>query len=547
MPNIQLKEALADCKSPLVMVTLSAGEVASRRTELRAFTDGDLTTVTNATSMFSMIDGSALTLIKNTNPREVANAEFDSLDDLVTMKSSESEQLIGVDPDLAFAIAGEKVFCPITGKENATMEYIDVSENAADGEDAEEVIIDASEEDDEEDMGDIDDSAMNGDDSVRAVEEQEGTGSDEPDEVIIDDETDDGDSDEDDEVLDVASFGTKARKILPKSAIRVSIYETAEATDPVVDGSLVSVVNDDTFVVSDDKGSNFTVKATDVSDGDTSVKIVGTPSSVESATVKVTIAETVDPEIAGIRLVNLAHESNSEIAVFIGGSHIGTLHRSRASEKAAELYNNGNALFQAFKPTLKQHYHEQASSELAKFGYVPNTVDVKVGDLFERRLAHEVAKVTTKAETASAERVGDMTSNLELAFMGLNKGLLKGDNDLVVAIASAFRRAGVVKPEREARKLLALNSKGYVRSAVEHAKIFSTKTPDYLNGMTQTLANADFVVSESEVEKETVISTAMDPGTKTVAPQEEKQTEIAGFISPKTPEQGNKYNYLFRH
>ena len=107
MPNIQLKEALADCKSPLVMVTLSAGEVASRRTELRAFTDGDLTTVTNATSMFSMIDGSALTLIKNTDPREVANAEFDSLDDLVTMKSSESEQLIGVDHDLAFAIAGE--------------------------------------------------------------------------------------------------------------------------------------------------------------------------------------------------------------------------------------------------------------------------------------------------------------------------------------------------------------------------------------------------------------------------------------------------------
>lgn len=543
MPNIQLKEALADCKNPLVMVTLSAGEVASRRTELRAFTDGDITTVTNASKMYSMIDGSELSAIKNTNPRELANEEFDTLDELVTMKSSESDQLIGVDPDVAFAIVGETVFCPITGKENATISYFDAeeenpaSEKAADGEDAEEIILDSSEDDDS--AGDIDDSDMEAD--VIEVEEPEDTGSDEPDEVIIEDD----DSDEGDDSIDLASFGTKARKILPKSAIRVSVYETADAAEPVVDGNLVNVINNDTFVVSDDKGSNFTVKATDISDGESSVKLVGTANSVESATVKVSVAETVDPEISAVRLVNLSDNSNSELAVFVGGAHIGTLYRNRASEKAAALFNNGTQLFQAFKPTLLQNYAEQASAELAKFGYVPTTVEVQVGELFQRRLDREVAKVTVKAETASADRIGDMMSNLELAFVGLNKGLLKGENDLAVAIASTLRRAGVVNPERSARHLLAHNSKGYIRSALEHAKIFNGKSAEYLNGMTQTLANADFVVNETEVEnKETVISTLMDPGVK--VKQEEPVSETAGFVAPKKQIPDNRYMRLFR-
>lgn len=532
MPNDLLKATIAECESPMVMVMLNEGEVASRRTELRAYTDGTFTTVTNVSKLYSMVDGSELALVENASSREVANDEFDTLDELVTMKSSKSDQLIGVDPDLAFAIAGEEVYCPITGKEKATLSYVDL-EKAVDGEESDEVkIMEVTEE--PEEIEEIDDTAI----------------------IDDSDDSDDSDNDDDDvedeetfseegydEPLDLASFALRARKILPKAAIRISVYESAEATTPVVNGNLANVVNDDTFVVVDDKGSNFTVKATDVSDGDNAVKIVGTASSVESATVKVTVAETANPEIAAIRLVNLSGESNSEIAVFVGDKHIGTMYRSKASEKASELFNTGTALFQAFKPTLLQHYTEQASSELAKFGYVANTLEIQVGDLFQRRLQREVASAEAKAEIAASEKINDMAANFELAFIGLNKGLLKGDNDLVVAIANDLRRAGVVKPERRARELLARNSKGYVRSALEHAKILSSKSADYLNGLSATLANADFVVSDTEENPVNVISTSLLTPEKPADPA--PIAEVSNF-KPQTAKSPNRYEHLFK-
>lgn len=541
MPNDLLKEALTECASPLVMVVLSKGEVASRRTELRAFTDGTYTTVSNVPKLYSMVDGSELALVKDTASREIANDEFDSLNELVTMKSSESDQIIGVDSDLAFSIAGEEVFCPLTGKEKATLSYIDNAEKAVDGEDGDAVKIE-TEEVTEEEIDGIDDTSLSSDDSE---DESDGDTDDDyegGDDFSVDDE-DEEDSEDDEAILDLASFSAKARKILPKTSIRVAVYESAEAVDPVVDGNVVNVVSDDTYVVADDTGSNFTVKATDVSDGESAVKLVGKASSVESATVKVTIAETTNPEISAVRLVNLSGEGNSEIAVFVGGSHIGTLHRSKASEKASELFSNGTALFQAFKPTLLKHYAEQASAELAKFGYVANTLEVQVGDLFQRRLQREVAAANNKAEVAASEKINDMAANFELAFMGLNKGLLKGENDLVVAIASELRRAGVVKPERRARELLARNSKNYIRSALEHAKVYSTKSSEYLNGLTVTLANADFVVNETEENPANVVSTALLTPEKTEAAP---QVEVSGFNSQKE-KPANRYTHLFQN
>lgn len=542
MPNDLLKEALTECASPLVMVVLSKGEVASRRTELRAFTDGTYTTVSNVPKLYSMVDGSELALVKDTASREIANDEFDSLNELVTMKSSESDQIIGVDSDLAFSIAGEEVFCPLTGKEKATLSYIDNAEKAVDGEDGDAVKIIETEEVTEEEIDGIDDTSLSSDDDDSDNESEDDDSDDDDDDFSVDDE-DEEDSEDDESVLDLASFSAKARKILPKTAIRVAVYESAEAVDPVVDGNVVNVVSDDTYVVADDTGSNFTVKATDVSDGESAVKLVGKASSVESATVKVTIAETTNPEVSAVRLINLSGEGNSEIAVFVGGSHIGTLHRSKASEKASELFSNGTALFQAFKPTLLKHYAEQASAELAKFGYVANTLEVQVGDLFQRRLQREVAAANNKAEVAASEKVNDMAANFELAFMGLNKGLLKGENDLVVAIASELRRAGVVKPERRARELLARNSKNYIRSALEHAKVYSTKSSEYLNGLTVTLANADFVVSETEENPANVVSTALLTPEKT---EDTPQVEVSGFNSQKE-KPANRYTHLFQN
>jgi len=558
MPNFrEIQEAIKDgCKSPLVMVALSRGEVAAKRTELQAFTDGaGYFMVSNLPKLHSLFGGSLLSPVENASKKELAGEEFQSLDELVTMKSNPLDgtdvpQLIGVDADLAFVLAGEEINCPITGR-LTKMEYH--GEIAVDGESGQEALGKTDDEEDEEEISDVDlsDSEGNSDDSSEDDMSSDPSSDDEDSDNVEDDtsddeieeEVDEGDlkDDEEDENMELSNddspftiAGTETKSLLDKYEGAVTVYEE-DGGEPSLYGAVVRVLSEDTFVVIDEDGNPYTVKATTVGDDGDAVKLVGSLQSADTASEQeVDAADTVDLGENQVKLVSLTGKDNSEVAVFVGQMQIATLIRSRAAEVAAPLFNDGQKLMAAFKPTLKTHYGNSKAPELAKFGYVPVVFKMKTHKLFDQRLQREVAKLTATSETAAATKVQDFTSNLELAFVGINKGFFKDvKNELALEIAGMLKRAGVAGAELEVRKLLAKHSKSYVKTAMEQAKVLNTKSADYLNGISEALAKSDFNVSETASVHD--ISTAFHQDAPKVA-----QPEIAGFDDTPKPT-GNRF------
>ena len=550
MPDFQnLKNEIAEsCKKPLVMVALTRGEVASKRAELRALTDGTgYVIVSNLEKAHSLFGGAQLSPVENASTRVISGNDFKTFDDLVTMKShpldgSEVAQLIGLDTDLAFVLAGEEVNCPVTGKPTK-LEYFDETAMASEDDGEEEDVSDIDMSDEEEDAaeGEPDDSAE--DEAAGGEEddsEEEDMSSDDAANEDIEDTEDSGDpSDEDtedsmelssdDESNPFTIAGTETKALLDKYDGAVTVYED-DGGEPSLYGAVVRVLAEDTFVVIDEDGVAYTVKTTTIGDDGDAVKLVGSLQEAESASEQeVDAAETVDLGENQVRLMSMTGKDNSEVAVFVGQTHVATLLRNRASEVAAPLFDNGERLMAAFKPTLRANFGNSKSSELAKFGYVPVTFKVKVHKLFEKRVQREIARVSKTTETAAATRFEDFASNLEIAFVGINKGFFKVKNELATEIAGLLRRAGVAQPEVETRKLLAKHTKSYVGAAIEQAKILNDKPKEYLNGLTDTLKESAFLVTE----------TASAPPVQHIpTPPRERQPEIAGFEENK----GNQPN-----
>jgi hypothetical protein len=549
MPNFQeLQDTIKEsCKQPLVMVSLSRGEVASKQAELRAFTDGrGYLMVSNLTKVHSLFGGAQLSPVEKASTKTVSGDDFKTFDDLVTMKSNpldgtEVPQLIGVDPDLAFALAGEEVNCPVTGK-LTKMEYF--GETAMSNEDdGEEEITDVDMTDDEEDAleGEPDDSEeddaaggeedMSEDDSADADIEEDDVGdpSEDEDPNSMELSSDDEDSDN---PFTIAGSETKA--LLDKYEGAVTVYEE-DGGEPSLYGAVVRVLTEDTFVVIDEDGNPYTVKTTMIGDDGDAVKLVGSMQSADTASQQeVDAAETVDLGENQVRLMSMTGKDNSEVAVFVGQRQIATLVRSRAHEIAAPLFDNGERLMAAFKPTLRTHYGNSKAPELAQFGYVPVTFKVKTHKLFEQRLQREVAKVSKNTETAATNKFEDFAANLELAFVGINKGFFETKHELATEMAGLLRRAGVAQPELEVRKLLAKHTKSYVGAAIEQAKNLNDQPKEYLNGLTDSLKKSSFMVNE----------TASAPYVRDVpVAHNTPQTELAGFETAK-PKQENRFSSL---
>jgi len=472
---LELAETIKECTSPIMMF-LSKGEVASRKTVIRAFSDGNgLNLVSNMDKIYNPVTGDALPYIEKSQ-QECEGETFNQLDNLIAMKT-DTDVVIGVDPDLAFALGGETAYCPITGKETV-FHYME-NETAEDNSST------------EDEFESVDDS-LNSDDEEYSEEDEE--------EIFNDDEADENEAVE--EVMD----GT------------LDDEPTAEAASEEVTEPVAEVVEQEATPV------------------ETSVVEEPTAEAINEGAVQEIPAMAIADEEANLKLVTLTTD-NSEIAAFVGGTHVGTLRRLRASEKAAPLFDDGSKLVAAFKPVFNLNRDNQTSSELAAYGYTPVTFKVKVGDLYNKRLERETASINIQAEEKVKSSINDMARLIELSFVGINKGLFDCDNELASELASLLARNGVKNAQREVRRALAKHSHGYIKAGVEKAKELSSKSEDYIKGIAETVSKSEFIGSIDEDRTETA---AYVPPVSTV-----ETAEFIGRTETKKPAV-NKYSRLFR-
>jgi len=470
----KLAETLKDCAFP-VMMFLSTSEVASQKTILRAFSDGKgLNLVSNIDKIYNPVTGDLLPYIEKSQ-QECTGDDFQQLDNLVAIRTDD-DVVFGVDIDLAFDLGGEEGYCPLTGKETA-FHYAEAADS------------DTDDSDNEDEFENIDDS-LNSDEEYSDDEEA----------VIFNDDEADENSDEEEVVAsnvdttDSDDSETASEEVTAEVPVETPTVEQ----EPVQEQASEEVIND--------------------------------------GTVQEIPAMAIADDEANLKLVTLTND-NSEIAAFVGETHVGTLRCSRASEKAAPLFSDGSRLVQAFKPVFNMNRSNLNSSELAAYGYTPVTFKVKVGDLFNKRLEKEIASINTQAEEKVKSSINGMARLIELSFVGINKGLFECDNELANELASLLSRNGVKNANREVRRTLAKHSHGYIKAGVEKAKELSSKSEDYIQGIAETVSKSEFIGSIDDDRTETA---SYVPPVSTV--------ETAEFIgNPQTKKPVvNKYARLFR-
>jgi len=494
---LHVKEGIKGTDTP-VMVFLSQREVASQATELQAFKlDDDTVMVSNLTKLFNPIDGSVATPIEQSSQKIVAE-EYQQLNDLATMKCRECNAIAGVDPDIAFPIANEPIFCPHCGKESAFAfedeeDLTDVV--TADGDD-DEVITEIDDTKDNQDTPPADDT-----DDLSDAEDNESE--------VNDDATLTGDDIDDDEGEDeeLASLKTKDKSVKKKE-------ETA-SEEPVAEVKPIA---------EEPEPAPAPVQ-----------EVAPTPITDPNLVYEKLDAASMADETSPVKLVTLSPD-NSEIAVFMGDSHVGTLRRSQASEKVSSLFADGPRLAAAFKPVFKANMKSQSSGELAAYGYKPVVFEVQVGELFKRRVETEVASVKAKATDEYSTKLKNVGSLLELAFTGINKGVFAGNADLLNSIETALHRGGVKDAKSQARRILSTHAHNYANAVVEKALELSEKSQDYIDGITETISKATF----SDITEEVRVEDTPAPVVKPV--QEVASVDFVGQRPQQA--QANKFSSL---
>lgn len=562
-----LGKVLAGQSDPLVMVFLSEAEVASHSTTLKLFSNGDdLSIITNLEKMNSPVDAAALSPLENASSTLLEGDDFNSLNELITMRCTACNRLAGVNEELAFALVGEDLNCPACSEE---AHYI-YCENASDDDDSDDSDDDSDNnledmsmsDDDSDDSSDEDDS--DGDDDMSmsddddSDDESDDSDDDDDDITMLDDDSDDSDDSDDDssndddddtKVVDIASEdtgnddnpftseGTELKALLDKYKAKATVVN---GNGNAMSGSVVKVLNVNSVVFKNDgDGSTHTIQIESVSDEDGKMVIKGTNRTVEKASQTVYVAEMANFD-RGVKIVDMSNDM-SEVAVMVGGVHVGTIKRSEAAETATSLFTSGKALFQSFRPTLMKHKDDMENKELAAFGFSPAKFEVEFGELFNRRLQKEVAAAEAAAKETARKEIGNLHDTIALAVVGINRGVFQKDNDLASEIAKTLKVAGVRRADVVARNILATKSDSYFKAVLEQAKELASKSQDYREGVAKAIANAKYTTDESEEESKE-IATAFIPSTPA-----KREAEISGFVGeqPKKMEQsGNKYANL---
>lgn len=486
----KIADLLRESNFPLMIYLNQAETASAAEVVTSAFKDkkAGYTFVTNLTEPKSLAGESAAPVKIEGVEQKIDVASLTTSNDVALMIDSEGNRAY-VGMELAFDLAAEVSFkSPITGNE-VTLAYVE----SADEDTSTEGESEGEDESTEEDTSDSDDTGAEdseGEDeiiTVNSVEDvpadDEGESEDEGEDDSL--EGDDEDTSEDDE------------------------SEDEEMADKPADTS-----------TEEDAGEEEDVN------------------EVKDSEVEVSLLDMAD-DTKAIRLIPLAQD-NSEIAVFVGGLPVGSLAQTKAVESAAFLYDEPKKLFHTFKDQFKHAAKNGSFGELAKLGFEPYVGKTTVSALVEKYIAQETASV--RAEIAT-ERTGGTERHkriVKLSMVGILKGLHeKGMNPLVKEVSSLLRQAGHQSPELAARRAMHKASGEFAKVVFERADALEKESDDYLNGITDTVAQAEFKAGEGE-------STEGDVGSKvtTLYGGEKQETASEGFHSSFAPKktEGNKFS-----
>lgn len=359
--------------------------------------------------------------------------------------------------------------------------------------------------------------------------------------------------------------------------------------DSTSDAKLLRILKDDTYLLETSDGKKWTVKASSVTDGDGAAMInadsaqetasesdvqpgdvqqpspttdpkptdppavqpkpgeteqqpapaTETPpattteeSTQEMEQVTVDAIDQTDPNV-GVTLV-ATNNDQTEIAAFIGGVHVGTLYAKHASETASPLYEATNKLASAFRAAFTANKRNVHAPELASFGFRPVSFTFEVAKVVMDRVQAEKAAAVETASAATQGEIARFVDVTELAFVGVNKGVFDGVNDLATEIAKLLDRSGVANSNVEARRLLATHSHKYVETCLNKAKELASTSPEYIKGVSDAVARAEFIGGTTSK----VVATTFAPPTPTA----EHAGDVLGVSRDKPASTANRYS-----
>lgn len=454
----KISSLMKGSKCPL-MIYLNQKETASASSiTTNVFRDkaNGFPLVTNITAPKSIVGGEAPVKVVGVS-QDIDVASLLSDETIQHMVDSENNHVY-MDVELAFDLNGEKFISPLTGNE-VTLKY---AESADEADDADESEDDSSEDTSEDESDSEDNSEDDSDDSADEADEVETVSSAED----IPAETDESEEESTDDM---------------------SMEDDSTSEDDSSSDDEEEMANPEENAEDDsEKPEGMSDSSEDEDAGD-----------IGSEEIEVSMLDMADPSKA-IRLVSLTNDY-SEIAAFIGDTPVGSLRQDRASESASFLYQDPKKLFGTFKDRFKHVAKTGKFDELASLGFEPYVAKATVSEYVNKFIEQETAAVREEIASERSTGIDRHKKVVNLAMVGIFKGLYdKATNPLVKEISSLLRQAGHQSPEASVRRALVASAPEFAKVLFARADELAKEDDAYLNGITDTVASADFKSSESE-------------------------------------------------
>lgn len=234
------------------------------------------------------------------------------------------------------------------------------------------------------------------------------------------------------------------------------------------------------------------------------------PEEEEAADIVTVVSASFVADSSEIRLIQ-AHSKRWE--VFAGDTHLGHLDMEKASANVVELSKNVDTFRRSAIMVLAKDLSEikakkKPSTDAATFGLSLATVEVPVAQPIAEIVEQQVEDTVSEVIRVADETVTAHLKALEIAFAGLNKGILKGPS-LVMEVAKVLRRYGCVSPVEEANKVLSSVTEQFLKTALEKAAEIVEQGPDYARGLSQSIASASFASTEDTSSDITTVTSSL--------------------------------------
>lgn len=210
----------------------------------------------------------------------------------------------------------------------------------------------------------------------------------------------------------------------------------------------------------------------------------------------VTVASMIDLS----RPLSFAKLSDTEIAVFVGSNHIGSLRREASAETAAALYTNGR-IQTAFAAAFNANRNAvETAAELRGFGFRPVQFRINLGEVATARVAAARETAEAGVATRAAKAINRHSKLVNLTLLGVCKNHFKVRTGLFNELASMMERAGVRNAQHEVRKVFAEKGPEFFSQVVRTAGELANKSDEHLNGISEAIADKEYVGADAPAE-----------------------------------------------